>query len=98
MLLCYDAAERGGVCVHAGRGPNGMGGLASPIPRAGECLGIPSRLIPHPPVGSPAHAGIDPWQLTFAANAVRFPRTRGDRPLCWVVLVMALVVPPHTRG
>ena len=48
--------------------------------------------------GSPAHAGID-LVLTLLQNAaIRFPRTRGDRPPFVGHEARVREVPPHTRG
>ena len=48
--------------------------------------------------GSPAHAGIDPCQLTLRKFREGFPRTRGDRPMQRAGLEIEMLVPPHTRG
>ena len=39
------------------------------------------RPCPRRQVGSPAHAGIDRRSMRRASDPVRFPRTRGDRPV-----------------
>ena len=48
--------------------------------------------------GSPAHAGIDPVGDVEQVYNLRFPRTRGDRPLCHRRKRAPGKVPPHTRG
>ena len=49
-------------------------------------------------LGSPAHAGIDLEDSASASYAIRFPRTRGDRPIAWAPILGPARVPPHTRG
>ena len=51
-----------------------------------------------PPLGSPAHAGIDPNAITPPGRNLWFPRTRGDRPTSSTSLTGVRQVPPHTRG
>ena len=41
---------------------------------------LPSRGALRVQLGSPAHAGMDPWLTTVATDATRLPRTRGDGP------------------
>ena len=48
--------------------------------------------------GSPAHAGIDLAAAVAKSPPLRFPRTRGDRPLATAILSAYGAVPPHTRG
>ena len=48
--------------------------------------------------GSPAHAGIDPKDEVIGCARMRFPRTRGDRPIVTANIDIAAMVPPHTRG
>ena len=49
-------------------------------------------------MGSPAHAGIDPWTNPLSAVTPGFPRTRGDRPSMNLDPDNYDAVPPHTRG
>ena len=48
--------------------------------------------------GSPAHAGIDLKPVSALYEAVRIPRTRGDRPQRRVGDNGVAEDPPHTRG
>ena len=48
--------------------------------------------------GSPAPAGIDRIMLLIMKQKLRFPRTRGDRPMVRIPLVSIPKVPPHPRG
>ena len=48
--------------------------------------------------GSPAHAGIDPFEQPGAVLLDRFPRPRGDRPSYDVLVWYRETVPPPTRG
>ncbi len=59
--------------------------LIAPEPRSG-------------PVGSPAHAGIDPSARRAPRLGWRLPRTRGDRPCSIDHASSIRVAPPHTRG
>ena len=48
--------------------------------------------------GSPAHAGIDPFQNGWALSPSRLPRSRGDRPENVPLAAWAARAPPLTRG
>ena len=48
--------------------------------------------------GSPARAGIDPVGYVEQDAWCRFPRTRGDRPVCNSPHSTQGMVPPHARG
>ena len=48
--------------------------------------------------GSPAWAGIDPFQSSVEAKALRFPRVGGDRPHNRAGLSLMAEVPPRGRG
>ncbi len=48
--------------------------------------------------GSPAHAGMVPVSLATAGDGHRFPRPRGDGPQFCPGHVIAIRVPPPTRG
>jgi len=50
------------------------------------------------PAGSPAHAGIDPGNHLWAAQADRLPRSRGDRPFPGALVSEDGGAPPLTRG
>ena len=56
------------------------------------------HVLAHVGAGSPARAGIDPKETSATASILRFPRTRGDRPLQTVYVADADGVPPHARG
>ena len=49
-------------------------------------------------MGSPAPAGIDLSSVAWARIALRFPRTRGDRPVACPFQCANHEVPPHPRG
>ncbi len=48
--------------------------------------------------GSPAPAGIDPFQTVRKKASNRLPRTRGDRPCCSTTHDSRPEAPPHPRG
>ena len=48
--------------------------------------------------GFPAHAGMDLDTVQERIDAIGFPRTRGDGPLCAREAAHRAVVSPHTRG
>ena len=48
--------------------------------------------------GSPVHAGIDLALGAGSGNFLRFPRTRGDRPVITGEVQSNMTVPPYTRG
>ena len=48
--------------------------------------------------GSPAHAGIDPFEDDSLTPAERFPRTRGDRPQSKPTARWYVAVPPAHAG
>ena len=48
--------------------------------------------------GSPALAGIDLLGVDTGSPTVRFPRTRGDRPIWRMDMPQIEPVPPHSRG
>ena len=50
------------------------------------------------PLGSPAHAGIDPDPRASPCRRSGLPRTRGDRPRSAITHLPSLRAPPHTRG
>ena len=54
--------------------------------------------VADPDRGSPAHAGIDPGQQRFASPLLGLPRTRGDRPETWILLVAFGRAPPAHAG
>ena len=56
--------------------------------------------MPHnfAPVGSPAHAGINPKGAKHANHNMGLPRTRGDQPPTRTRLRVISAAPPHTRG
>ncbi len=101
-----DPPSGGGV-VDGGRLPRTRGdrpaflrkgvddGLAPPHTRGSTA--DPLLLAPVP-VGSPAHAGIDPRRPRQCHLAERLPRTRGDRPLSRNWWATHPAAPPHTRG
>ena len=47
---------------------------------------------------SPVHAGIDRQLVAASRSRLRFPRTRGDRPLPAGMGGDGTEVPPHARG
>ena len=49
-------------------------------------------------MGSPARAGIDPLSHLADSSSIRFPRTGGDRPDSYRVMLWSKEVPPHGRG
>ena len=49
-------------------------------------------------MGSPAHAGIDRYQIGPVVFDGRFPRPRGDRPYDNGSIWAGASVPPPTRG
>ena len=51
-----------------------------------------------PPVGSPAHAGIDPRRKEPGMAGSRLPRSRGDRPAGVTLALPVVLAPPLTRG
>ena len=53
---------------------------------------------PRLPVGSPAHAGIDPSEEPIMADMIRLPRPRGDRPWKSPPALLLGLAPPPTRG
>ena len=55
-------------------------------------------LSSHRDEGFPAHAGMDPITGAGWKMLSRFPRTRGDGPICRTAPFAQAVVSPHTRG
>ena len=49
-------------------------------------------------VGSPAHAGMDPYAACRRAGGRWLPRTRGDGPVSSPSKLYGASAPPHTRG
>ncbi len=49
-------------------------------------------------IGSPAPAGMVPYEQPSPQRSDRFPRTRGDGPQPQAVRVAYIMVPPHPRG
>ena len=54
--------------------------------------------FPHPPLGSPASAGMVPTIASIAGGCSGFPRQRGDGPFSEIRRLWALSVPPPARG
>ena len=50
------------------------------------------------PRGFPAHAGMDPTRRTARATWPRLPRTRGDGPGVFLLVLADAEASPHTRG
>ena len=49
-------------------------------------------------VGFPAHAGIDPYEVSIWAQKIRLPRARGDRPQEYGAVRYFVRASPRTRG
>ncbi len=78
----------------AGNSWEGMG-MATPYTRGSTLVEVPEW---GGAVGYPVHAGIDPFLRAFSKNAVRLPRTRGDRPLDRSFAISSALATPYTRG
>ena len=83
-----------------GDGPNGEVDASSapavpPHPRGWSRM---AGLLPVPPGGSPAPAGMVPSSRPPLCRMRRFPRTRGDGPWYSVQSDVPPMVPPHPRG
>ena len=57
-----------------------------------------SRTAVHGSSGFPAHAGMDPESPVTPGSLSRFPRPRGDGPVCACTSPRLIVVSPPTRG